>query len=335
MAEKGRQTIVYLNYEKKDVSRLLRPFMEELTYTDVATGGSDEVSVTLDNRDMRFLGKWKPLKGAALKVKVKIQNWVEEKQNLHVTFGTFVTDDLSAGGPPGRFTLKAVSAPVKGGFRATPRTHTYKNATVQSIAKTIADRAGVKLFYDAGKINVKEKEQSKEPDSSFLLGLCEEYGLGLKIYNNKIVIFDEEQYEKRREVYVIKRRNKHVISWEWNTTLQGNYTGVRVTYTNPGDNKKHKAMAGRKGRILEANISAFGKRDAELKAKALLRKQNKERTTMTITAYPMAWLCATRTVRLTGFGKASGKYYIERITNTISGTDGYEQVLELRKVGTA
>ena len=349
MQGEGRRTNIGITYNNKSATKSLNDFIEELDYSDVASGGSDEASLTLDNQDMRFLRKWKPLKGAKVSFTFKMNDWDKEGIAKSFKTGKLVVDDLSAQGGDGQgstFTMKAVSAPVKSGFKDTERQKTYKNATVKTIASKIAKRAGIALHYEAGNIKIKEIEQSKESDASFLQGICDDYGLGFKIFNDKIVIFDEEKYEKKAPIVTLCRTaaskkvdgNKNlgtVIGWSWNTTMQRTYTGATVTYTDSSSNKKHKAKVGKKGRQLKLNVSAFSKNDAKLKAKAALRNENKKRTTVTVSIQPDPRLIATDTVKLYGFGKASGKYYIDEVKHSISRSDGYTMELTMHKVPTS
>lgn len=330
--EDGRRVAIALTFNGKGASKDIAPYLEEFSYRDVASGGSDEINLTVNNQDMRFLKAWKPLKGMRISSGIITKNWNRTGEKKIIKCGKFVTDDLSAAYPPSSFTIKALSAPVKSQFKDTERTKTYKGATVKSIASKIAKRSGVKLHYDAKKIKIKELEQTKEADSSFLSSLCEEYGLGMKIFNRKIVIYDEEKYEKKNPIATIKRMDCKVTEWTWNTTLQRTYTCAKVTYTDTENNKKHKAQVGKKGRKLSASVTAFSKKDAKLKAAALLRNANKSRTTMTISINPNPKLYASATIKLSGFGKASGKYFIDAITHTISGGEGYEMELELHKL---
>ena len=333
MEGEARRASVKVTYEKKNVTRSLLPYIETVEYNDAATGISDELSFTLDNSDMRFLRKWKPIKGAMISAQIFLNDWNKENQTKSFKTGDMVIDDLTAAFSPSTFTIKALSAPVKTEFKGTERKKTYKNTTIQSVANKIAKRAKVKLYYDASKIKIKEIEQSDQSDADFLKDICDEYGLGLKVYNKKIIIYDEEKYEKKSPLITITRKDGITETWEWNTTMQKTYQGAKVTYTDSSSNKKHKARAGKKkGRQLKLNVSAFSKKDAQLKAKAALRKKNKEMTTMTMTVDPDPRLIACGCVQLTGFGKASGKYFIDEAKHKIG--KGYSIDLTLHKIPT-
>ena len=339
----ARRTAVSITYNKKKVTRALSPYIESVSYKDAASGKSDELSIELNNQDLRFSNNWKPVKGSTISSKITLKEWKKENVNEAFNTGKMVVDDLSASYPPSIFTIKAVSAPVKSEFKSTKRKKTYKNSTIQAIGKKVAKRAGIKLYYDAKKIKIKKIEQSDQTDADFLFSICEEYGLGMKVYNGKIILYDEENYEKKAPIATIYRTEKNagcgktskdiggVKEWEWNTTMQGTYAGAKVTYTDSSNNKKHKAKVGKKkGRQLKLNISAFSKKDAQRKAKAALHKENKLLTTMTITMLPNPRLVACATVKLVGFRKGSGKYFIDEVNHKIG--QGYTCEVTMHKI---
>lgn len=331
MAKKGRKTGISVSYNGKNLTKKLKGYIEEFSYTDVASGECDSIEMTLNNRDRRFMNKNKPYKGDKISASISIHNWQKNGQTKSCKCGRFVLDDLSFTEPPLTCNIGAVSMPVKGEFKSRKRTKTYKNVTLREIAKTIANRAGIALHYSADRIHIKEIEQSKTSDSEFLQSLCEEYGLGLKIYRGKIVIFDEEDYEKKAPACTL-RRKKDIVTWTWNTTLQGTYTGAKVTYTDSDDNKTHHVTVGKKGRLLDVNVTAFSKKDAGLKAKAKLANENKKQTTMTLTIFPNPKIIATSTIRISGLYKLSGKYYVDKVTHTVNRSGGYLMMLEVHKV---
>lgn len=331
--DNARKTTLNVIYNGKVLSSTTKHRIENFKYTDVASGESDSIEMTLNNRDFRFM-KNMPRKGDKISCSITRHNWVRNGAKKTLKCGGFTLDDLSFSAPPLICSIGAVSLPAKGEFKSRKRKKTYKNITVREIASTISKRAGIPLYYSAPRIRLEKVEQNKVPDSEFLLEICSEYGLGIKIYNGKIVIFDEEKYEKKVVKTTIHRNNKIVESWDWNTTLQGTYTGAKVSYTDPDDNKTHHVTIGKKGRLLEVDVSAFSKNDAILKAKAKLAEENKKRTTMTLTIFPPDKpIVATDTIRIKGFYKLSGKYYVDKVEHSVS-SSGYTQTLTAHKVST-
>ena len=84
--------------------------------------------------------------------------------------------------------------------------------------------------------------------------------------------------------------------------------------------------------MLDVDVSAFSKRDAQLKAKAKLAAENKKRTTMTLTILPNPKIIATSTIRLKGFRNLSGKYYVDKVSHKISKSGGYVMSIDIHKV---
>lgn len=330
--ENARKSRVAIGYSVPRIRKSIKECLEDFSYTDVASGATDDISITLNNRDCRFMDSQMPKKGDKITPVIYLHNWTRSGVTKSIKCGRMVLDDLSFSGAPSTCTIGAVSMPAKGEFKNTKRTKTYKNATIKEIARKIANRAGIALHYSAPHISIKEIEQSKTSDSEFLLSICADYGLGIKIYNGKIVIFNEETYEKKKTVATVERLKKNVVSWDWNTTLQRTYTGAKVTYTDSGTNKKNHIKIGKAGRMLSVEVSAFSKWDAQLKAKAKLAEENKKRTIMTLTILPDPKIIATSTIQLRGFRKLSGKYYVDKVSHKLNRSGGYVMTLEIHKV---
>ena len=330
--ENSRKAIVSIGCSSQKIKKSIKDCLEGFSYDDVASGSSDSISLTLNNSDLRFIRDQMPKKGDKLTPIISLYNWTSNGITKRINAGRMILDDLSFDGAPHTCTIGAVSMPAKGEFKDGKPTHTYKSASIEEIARKIAKRAGIALHYSAPHIVVKNVEQSKTSDSEFLLSLCNEYGLGIKIYNGKIVIFNEETYENKRPVANITLLKGNVASYSWNTTLQKTYTGAKVSYTDAKTNKKHQIKIGKAGRMLNVDVTAYSKRDAQLKAKALLAAENKKRVTMTVDIMPNPKIIATATVQLKKAGKLSGKYYVDKVTHKVSKSGGYAMSLELHKV---
>lgn len=330
--ENARKVRVAISYSIAKIGKEIRECLEDFTYNDIASGETDNISLTLNNSSLRFIDTYMPKKSDRISPSIYFCNWKKSGVTNRLKCGRMMVDDISFSEPPATCSLGAVSIPAKGEFKNTKRTVTYKNVTVKEIARKIAKRAGIALHYSAPHIHIKKIEQSKTSDSEFLLSVCNDYGLGIKIYNGKIVIFNEEAYEKKPCVDTITRLGGDVISWDWNTTLQKTYTGAKVTYTDSGDNKKHHITIGKKGRMLHVDVSAFSKKDAQLKAKARLAEENKKRTTMSLTIFPNPKIIATSTILLRGFRRLSGKYYVDKVSYKINKSGGCAMTLDIHKV---
>ena len=192
-------------------------------------------------------------------------------------------------------------------------------------------------------MNIDEIEQNNQEDSAFLYELCSKYGLAMKVYKQKIVIFDIVRYEKKKATITISE--KDMLSWNANTTIEGTYTGVKFSYTNPVKNEKGikksktgkkkkevtKVMIGKKGRLLYINNQTSGKYDAELQAKAALNTANRQAETMNITIMGGKKLVSTQCIKIKGLKGLDGKYFIDEVRHNL-GNGGYEMELSLHKI---
>lgn len=300
------------------------------TYTDVASGQSDSVSITMHDIEKEWIGSLMPKRGASLGAKLKLINWNKEERKDTFDCGTFVLDDISFSGRPLSCVLGAVSVPIMDDFKSLPRTKTWEKTTVEDIASEIAGRTGVSLHYEAGTIQIAEQEQNKQTDSAFLYSLCEKYGLAMKVYNHKIVIFDIVAYEEKGSILTLKETD--MLSWSYNTTVEGTYTGVDLNYTDPDIEDPINVTMGSPGRMYSVNTQASSLYDAELQAAAKVNAANRKIETMDVTIRANIKIVASHCIKISGLGKADGKYYVDKVKHSVG--SGYKMQLTLHKVQT-
>ena len=124
------------------------------------------------------------------------------------------------------------------------------------------------------------------------MNLCNTYGLAMKVYAQKIVVYDREAYKKKGAAAVLSPSN--MKSWSWQQDQAGTYTGGEFT--------------------------------------AAVAKANHGKTKLSATIVGNASLVASQCVQVVGLGKLSGKYYIDTITHNVSGSGGYTMDLEMSLV---
>ncbi len=298
------------------------------SYTDAASGQSDSVSITLADIGKEWLGRLMPKRGASLGVRIICTNWGRGEKKESFDCGTFVIDDISFSGRPLSCVLGGVSVPAMDDFKSLPVTNTWEKTTIREIASQIAAKAGVPLYYDADTIKIAEIEQNRQTNSAFLYSLCEKYGLAMKVYNRRIVIFDIVTYEAKQAVLTL--READMLSWSFNTTVDGTYTGVHLDYTDPDTEKTIKVTMGSPGRMYAVNTQASGKYDAELQAAAAVNAANRGMQTMEVTIRADSRIVASHCVMITGLGSLDGKYYVDKIRHSLG--NGYTMQLSIHKV---
>ena len=136
--------------------------------------------------------------GTILHVKIFTENWKFDGDREELDCGSFEIDAVDFDGPPDKVAIKALSTPISTGMRREEKTRAWEETTLQRIAQDIADAAGLEMMYEVETdIQLDRVDQIKKSDMSFLLGLCEQYGVSLKVTSDKIVLFEEAVYEAK------------------------------------------------------------------------------------------------------------------------------------------
>ena len=154
---------------------------------------------------MKFLKGWLPKKGDRITASLTFKNWTKEGADKKLSCGDFLLDEMKMTGGPLVATLGGISIPTNSAIKSTNRTKTWKKVSIKQIAQEIAKRYGLKLIFDGPNYTIKSIEQTDKSDSSFLYDLCKDYGLGMKVYKNKIVIWGKSKHEGKKATATIKR----------------------------------------------------------------------------------------------------------------------------------
>jgi len=328
---RARRAELDISYEHTSITDDIKGCLKSFSYTDIASGGSDSISLSVQDREKKWMGGWSPKKGDHMSASACFRDWTGDGDNWEMYCGEFEVDDVSMSGPPAECSIKAVSIPRSEAFNDEERTKNWEGVTVREIAAEIAGRAGISLFYQAEEIPVLAVEQDKQTDCKFLYAVCEKYGLAMKVFAGKIVIFDEAQYEAAGAVDTLHYED--FIKYSYNSTLAGTYTGAKIAYTDPGTAEDHIVTVGGGSRLMEINEEADSAEDARRKAVASLNNANKKDTTFTGTVMARKALAASCCVNITGFGAPDGTYYLDQVVTKIGGNGASQQSLTMHRVG--
>ena len=324
---KTRQATVDLTWNGAAVTTQMIGSKAEVTYTDPASGEADSLDIAIQDRNRQWTTAWVPATGDTLTASILAKNWGKQGDNRALNCGFFILDNFGFEGWPVTGTISGVSVPADSGFRETDRTKTWENVTIQEIGKDIAQRAGVTLVWDvAEEITVKSVEQSEKTDCAFYKELCETYGLAMKVYAQKIVVYDREAYKGKDPV--AKLSEEQITGWSWSTVLTGSYTGGEYAYTDPTTEEEIKVTVGAGSRILKKSGKADSKADAERKIQAAVDNANHGNKKLNLSIVGDPTLVASQCVTVVGLGRMSGKYFIDSITHRVSGSSGYTADLE-------
>ncbi len=311
-----------------DISGVLADF----SFSD-STEESDSISLTLNDREEKWSGAWMPENGDKIQAGIILENWNDEGDRKQIRCGEFVVDSYRIQAPPQKIDIEGVSSPVNRDFKETERTQTWEKVTIRQIASEVAGRYGLDLVYDTAQdITLEREEQNGKTDSVYLKGLCNQYGLGIKVYASQLVIWSYEEYESRAPAAAIWP--KMTRKWSYKGSIQGTYTGAKVSYSDPQKNETLEAFVGTEGRILSVNQKAESIADAEQIGKNAMRNANRKEITAELSLWPdiSLALAASQTVQLTGFGKIDGIYFVSKVLHRISSGGEYEQGLSLYRI---
>lgn len=319
-----RRTTVDLIYNGAAVSAQIAPYNTDFSYTDPASGEADSLDISIHDRGRLWTVAWFPQVGDTLSATIRATGG-------SLPCGLFILDNFDFSGWPITGTISGVSVPADSCFRETARTKNWENVTIQEIGKEIASRAGISLVWDVEgePFKITNVEQSEQTDCEFYMGLCETYGLAMKVYSHKIVVYDREAYKKKGSVATLGPDD--LLSWSWSTTMAKTYTGGEFTYTEPLTEEEIKVTVGGGNRILKQSGKADSKADAERQIQAAVDKANHGATKLSATIMGNAGLVASQCVDVEGLGRLSGKYYIDSITHRV-GSSGYTMDLEMSLV---
>lgn len=331
MAEARRVECVIL-YDGKEVGLSSR--VKTLSYTDNSSGTSDEIVLTFSGRDADWIrNDFVPEKEHDLDVTFWLYNWNRNGDMLKYHCGNFVLDNLKYSGSPRQCEIRGVSIPASESFQVDPVSKTWQQVTLKQIAQEMMAKYGINdLFYWGGEPIIETVTQSAQTDSAFLNELCEKQGMFLKVYKKALVIFDKALYESRG---ITARFTEHDFdgNWSWNSTLYGTYTGATISYTIPRPKSGYKkgdkqqiieVTVGQGPRMLHINEKAENEAEAQRLAKARINSENEKAVTCSFTTMGNPNVVATCNIELYNMGRCNGKYFVDKVTHSISGSGGYK-----------
>jgi Phage protein D len=336
-----RKAFIELNYEGKNITDDTAPDLKSFTYNDNASGTADDVSIELKDDRGKWISNWAPTKGDIIKPIIKTTDWNYVGDSQSLACGTFLVDDLGYSGRPRVLNIGAISAPSNSDFMTVEKSTTWQGATVQKIAQTIIDKTNktikgtqkLKLMFDS-KANpiIDFVEQSKTPDVSFLLDICQKNGLAMKLHNNQIIMFNEQAYEAKKSVLTLAEND--LTNWSAKTSFTDTgYDGCKTAYVNPNTGEllsyTFKAPGRTGNKIYVDNETLNSLAEAERYARCKLREINKKEYELSIEIIGNLKLVASQVITITDLGIFNGNYYIDKVSHTIG--SGFSTALDIHK----
>lgn len=330
----ARNMGVKITISGKDVTKDLSPYLRGITYEDKLSGEADTVSLELMDKARLFIGDWFPKRGDAIDVVLIRKNFDKDGRTEQLPLGEFEIDEVGNSFPPSVCNLKAVSIPQNSHLRQHDYSKSWENVKLSEIAQEIATAAKLELVYQAAEDpQITRAEQGESSTLGFLMKICADNGLCLKVDDKKLIIFDETDLEKQEPVKIFDRDKSTILHFDARATINEIYGSCEVNYRNAKQaenySAKFDAPDATSDKVLRVNQKVDSQAEAEKLAKKKLRDKNKEEIKISLDVVGEFVLVAGSCVELKNCGFYNGKYLIEKANHSIG--DGYKIRLELRK----
>ena len=176
--------------------------------------------------------------GTILRATICVENWDSEGDSRELDCGSFEIDTVDFSGPPDIVVIRALSIPISSSIRNSEKTRAWEDTTLQKIAQDIAGDAGLELMYEVDSdIQLDRVDQEEKADMVFLLELCVQYGVALKVTDNKVILFEEEAYEAKPVVDTFDKKELgdggRIISYSFSQNTGGTVCKVISSYKDP------------------------------------------------------------------------------------------------------
>lgn len=337
----SRRTEVSITFGGTDITKDIKPYFLDLSYTDDMDDMTDDLKLTVQDRDGVWMEQWlteavEAAAGEKLSISAVIapENWAK-KETLKT--GAFELDSVDASGPPATVTIHATSLAFSGSLRQTKKSKAWEHYKLSGIASEIAASGGMGCLYESkSNPSYDRVEQTKQSDIAFLKKLCQDAGISIKATDGKLVLFDQADYEAKAPVRTIEKGKGGYAQYKLASgSADSKYAKCRVRYLNPATGTCIEGTAedgdvsGEQCLEITAKVGSIG--EAQTLAQKLLRLHNKLALTGTITTQGDVGLVAGVTVQLKGWGGWDGKYLVTQATHTV-GSGGYTTQIRIRKV---
>jgi phage protein D len=320
-------------YNGKNITTDILPYVLSFSFSDKASGESDELEIVVEDSEGLWRNEWYPLKGDFITARI-----ISIDGELQC--GKFTVDEMSATGGSGgdTVTIKALAAGINKKTR-TKKSSAHESKTLREIANTIAAQNGLKVSGNIANITINRATQRGQTDLHFLHRLASEYGYTFSVRDNLLVFTKISELEKKKAAFVLT--DKEIISWSITDKTAHTFQAVKISYHNPKEKEviefEHKedsdAFKTAKSDILVLKIHAENRQQAEIKAKAALYKVNSLQQEGSVEIPGNMLAVAGNNCELVGLGVFSGLYYINGSTHSVSKDGGYSTSLEIKRVG--
>lgn len=323
-----------LIYRGVDISSELDPMTTEVSYTDNHHGEVDEIDVTVQDKDGKWKGSWKPEAGDEMSLTI-----FNGKGGV-LPAGEFELDEPDAFGDRGgdSMIMRGLAAPISKDLR-TEKTRAFENQSLSAVVNRVAGEAGLSVEGEIENLQFKRITQRRERDLEFLTRLAEDTGHYFSVRGKRAIFTSIKSVDGQGPALVILHSmvGTSLISYRLREQTHETYSSAKVSYLDR-DKKEAVTAEEKDDKVKTADVlKVSGERvenpaNAKALAKSRLHFKNRKRRSGTIVMVGTTALVAGVVVQMADFGQYSGRYLVERSTHTMT-RGGYTtsaQLLEAR-----
>ena len=266
----ARNIRVIVIFNKVDISDEIAHSISSLNYTDNSKNAIDDLEIELENLDYRWLKEWYPDENAQLLV--GIHEELENETNFS-DLGTFYVDEPTF--EDQKLTLKCLALPLDQNIRDQKNSVAWERVTLKELVMQIANKHEMNAELYAENVFFERLDQNKETDLVFINRVVKEIGLNMKVSDDKIIIFDDEEMEKNDTIEVFNIKDYRIRSFSLKKKNKEIYDKVEVSYYDPDKKKVVKEIITKEELDKRNEVTTGDSEEKESKAKDS-KKTNKK-----------------------------------------------------------
>ena len=319
-------------YNGRDISNHIR----NMSYTD-NYDQTDDVSITLSDREELWMGELFPETGATLNVTIEIFDWNRQGDNRSINLGNFEVDNIRHSEV---VEINAVAVPITSSVRSEKKDRAWVNVSLSEIAGDISGTAGLRLVYDTDVDPFYDNaDQNGKSDLEFLQELCKSDGLCMKVTKGQLIVFEERKYEARPAVATIRKGSTDIIGYPtFSRSAKDVYKACEIAHFDPKTDEVYIGSfevpnAPEVGHTLKLREQFNSESDdiaLSRKARARCREKNKNEWQCYVQLKGDIIYFSGVNVEYAGWLRFDGRYHIATATHAI-GSAGYTVTLETRR----
>lgn len=311
----ARRASVSLVYAGVDITKDITPDFQGFSYKESAEGQADSLTLTLQNKSLKWMGEWFPQLGDRISASITQYDWAAPGEVKTLDCGLMQVDSPSFSGPFNVINLNALNIPADQGFNDTPYDSTWDSTSMSQLGQFIADRYGMQFIYDVPQdFIIKALKRTQQTDAAFLSETCKKYNLCIKVFSRKLVIYSKARYEQRDPIKTITYGISNINNYALASPLVGTgFTSVAIKYKPTGtrEMREYTFSSGTGGKSMVLQESADDDAQAELIAKGKMREANEKQFTGALNLSLDLDFVAGCVFALAGFGKFNGNYFVD------------------------